>query len=270
VTAIALGIAGSFGSGLGQGLFSATVGQPSSTPASQGSAVLSKTSVSGIGLDAETSIFFLPGFDTRFVTKRVFEPTGRAAAAFVNSPGAAILSIFHDVGAINEGSTALRLIFTGESQQGVRILNITPIILKRAAPWHGDLFAFPLQGEKPTIQTNFNLDDAFPVVKDNATGRPYFEEKTITLKRDEQEVVIMEVTATRGYVAYMLKVDYLAGTQQRSMTLNDHGKPFELSAINCPHKNIASYSRAFVGLANSISAAKISNPSHISWDCAPN
>ena len=273
VTAITLGIAGAFGSGLGQDLFSATVGQhPSATttPASPGSALLPATSASVVGLDVETSTFYLPGFDTAFVTKNTFEPTGKVAATLVNAPSAAYLSIFHDVGAINEGSTALRLIFTGESQQGVRILNITPIILKRAAPWRGDLFAFPLQGEKPTIQTSFNLDDTFPTVKDGATGRPYFEEKTITLKQGEQEVVIMQVMASRGYVAYMLRVDYLVGAQQRNVTLNDHGRPFELSAVNCPSKDVASYGRAFLGRAASVSAAEVSDPSHIGWNCPPN
>lgn len=274
VTAIALGIAGSFGSGLGQDLFSSTVGQSSSAASgsdSSKSTLFPRTSASGVGLDVETSTFLFPGVDTAFVTKNVFEPTGKVAATLVDAPSAAYLSLFHDIGAINEGSTALRLIFTGESQQGVRILDITPTILKRAAPWHGDLFDFPLQGESPTIQTSINLDDTFPTVRDNATGQPYFEEKTITLGRGEQEVVIMQVRATRGYVAYMLRVDYLVGTQQKSVTLNDHGKPFQLSAVNCPRKDIASYGQAFLGRANSVSAARISNPTNISWgDCSPN
>lgn len=162
----------------------------------------------------------------------------------------------------------MRLVFTGESSQGVRILGITPIILKRAAPWHGDLFMFPPQGEAPSVRTSLNLDGTFPTVMDNATGRPYFEEKTITLQRAEQEVVIMQASATRGYVAYRLRIDYLIGTQQRDVVISDRGKPFELSAANCIRKNTESYGKVFVGRVASVSDASM--PPQFQATCQPN
>jgi hypothetical protein len=242
---------------------------PSPTPtlANVASAVPT-TSASAYGLDVQSSIFLDPGIDSFFVTKNTFQPTGQVAATFVNAPDPGYLSIFHSVGAINQGSSVLRLIFTGESKQGIRILNIAPIILKRAAPWHGDLFEFPLQGIAPTVQTNLNLDDTLPVVTDGKTGQPYFANDTITLRQGEQEVVIMRVTATQGYVAYTLRVDYLVGTQQHDVIISDQGKPFELSAVNCIRKDVESYGAVFTGRVATVSEARL--PSQLQSNCTPN
>lgn len=244
-------------------------GQQSARPASPRAALLPTATASGSGLDVQTSTFFLVGVDTAFVTKNTFEPNGQIAAALVNAESPVYLSIFRNAGAINEQSTALRLVFSGESTQGVRILDITPVILKRAPPWHGDLFGFYPQGTEPTVQTSLDLDDTFPAVTDSATGRPYFEEKTIILRQGEQEVVIMRVTASRGYVAYELKVEYLVGTQERSVTLTDRGRPFELSAVNCPLKNVMSYGHVFYGPVAKV-AEVFPDPSHIATTCSPN
>jgi len=271
LSALALGAAGAFGAGLGQSLFSTTAGQDplaSDITTSPSAAPLPTTSTSASGLDVLSSTFYVGAVDTFFITKNAFQPTGQVAAALVNSPSPTWLSIFHNVGAINQRRTVLRLVFTGESPQGVRILNITPIILKRADPWHGDLFAFGAQGEPPTVRVGLDLDSAFPTVMDSATGQPYFEEKTITLKQGEQEVVIMQVTATRGFVAYALRVDYLVGTQQREIIIEDHGQPFELSAVNCVRKDVESYDRVYTGPVAKVSEARL--PSQQQSTCAPN
>jgi hypothetical protein len=271
VSALALGTAGAFGSGLGQSLFSTTVGQhPSGSEmtTSPSGSPLSTTSTSASGLDVLSSTFYVPGVDTFFVTNRTFQPAGQVAATLVNAPSPAYLSIFRNAGAVNQAQTVLRLVFTGESRQGIRILNITPIIRKRAAPWHGDLFMFPPQGEAPTVRTSLDLDNTFPTVKDSATGQPYFEGKTITLQQGEQEVVIMQVTANRGFVAYALRVDYLVGTQQRDIIINDHGQPFELSAVNCVRKNFESYGLVFAGRVASLSEARL--PSQFQATCIQN
>lgn len=271
VSALALGVAGAFGSGLGQNLFSTAVGQhpsASNMTASRSAAPLPTTSTSASGLDIQSSTFYFPGVDTFFVTKNTFQPTGQVAATLVNAPSPEYLSVFRNVGAVNQAQTVLRLVFTGESPQGIRILNITPIILKRAAPWHGDLFEFPLQGEASTVRTSLDLDGTFPTVEDSATGEPYFEEKTITLQQGDQEVVIMQVTTSLGFVAYTLRVDYLVGTQQRDVIINDHGQPFELSAVNCVRKNYQSYGLVFAGTVASVGNARL--PSQFQATCLPN
>lgn len=244
-------------------------GPSSSAETASPSAVPPPTTLtSSSGLTVQSSTFFEPGVDTSFVTQNKFEPTGQLAAALVNAPSIAYLSIFYNAGAINLAQTVLRLVFTGESQQGVRILNITPIILKRAAPWHGDLFYFPLQGEAPIIRTSLDVDDSFPTVTDSATDQPYFEEKTITLHQGEQAVVTTQVTATRGFVAFTLRVDYLVGTQQREITITNRGRPFELSAVNCIRKNFMSYSLVFSGLNQTLNDAQ--QPSQFQATCRPN
>jgi hypothetical protein len=269
-SALALGAAGAFGSGLGQNLFSTAAGQHSSQSdvASPGAAVLPPTSTSVSGLDIQSSTFWLPGVDTFFVTKNTFQPTGQVAATLVNAPSIAYLSIFRSTGAVNQARAVLRLIFTGESRQGIRILNITPIILMRTAPWHGDLFEFPLQGVAPSLKIDLDLDSTFPAVKDSATGQPYFEENTITLRQGEQQVVIIQVNASHSFIAYKLKVEYLAGTQQRYVVISDHKQPFELSAVNCVRKNFESYGLVFAGTVANLSSAR--EPSQFQSSCLPN
>ena len=271
LSALALGAAGAFGAGLGQSLFSTTAGQHptvSDMTTSPSAAPLPTTSTSASGLDVLSSTFYVGAVDTFFVTKNAFQPTGQIAAALLNTPSAAWLPIFHNAGAINQRRTVLRLVFTGESPQGVRILNISPIILKRAAPWHGDLFAFGAQGEAPTVRVSLDLDSAFPTVMDSVTGQPYFEEKTITLQRGEQEVAIIRVTATRGFVAYALRIDYLVGTNQRDVIIEDHGQPFKLSAVNCVRKNIEWYGRVYTGPVANVSEGRL--PSQEQSTCTPN
>jgi hypothetical protein len=88
------------------------------------------------------------------------------------------------------------------------------------------------------------------------------------LQQGEQEVVIMRVTATRGFVAYTLRVDYLVGTQQRDVIISDQGQPFEVSAVNCIRKNTQSYGAVYTGLVATVSNARL--PSKFQADCVPN
>jgi hypothetical protein len=242
---------------------------PAPTPnLASAAAALATASASAYGLDVQSSTFLDPGIDTFFITNDTFQPTGPAAAALVSTPNADLFSTFRSFEAINQGSSVLQLIFTGESKQEIRILSINPIIIKRTAPWHGDLFEFPLQGITPTVQTNLNLDDNIPIVIDGKTGQPYFIEKKITLQKGEQEVVIMRVTATQGFVAYTLRVDYLVGIQQRDVMISDQGQPFELSAVNCIHKNTQSYGAVFAGVSATVSEARL--PSIFQSNCVAN
>ena len=205
---------------------------------------------SGPGLSAKTAIFYGGGQDIAFVTKSGFEPQGQLLALMKQPESASnpkLFPMFRDAGAIPAGTMLLRLVLTGESNQTIRVLNITPIIVARTRPWHGDLFsAGGPQGSPPDIQTLLSLDDSFPTVRSGFDGKPYFQQRTITLRPGEQEVIIMQVTSSHAYFAFKLQVDYLAGSRSLSLILTDQAKPFEISAFNCTGKNAwASYSHAF-------------------------
>ena len=204
---------------------------------------------SGPGLSAKTTIFYTGGQDTTFVTKNGFAPQGQLLALMKHTGSTSnpkLFSTFRGAGAIQAGTMLLRLVLTGESSQGIRILNITPIIVARTRPWHGDLFSTGPQGSPSNIQTLLNLDNPFPTVRSSFDGKPYFQERTITLRLGEQEVIIMKVTSSHAYFAFKLGVDYLAGSQPHSLILTDQIKPFEISAFNCTGKNAwAKYSHVF-------------------------
>jgi hypothetical protein len=204
---------------------------------------------SGPGLSAKTTIFYIGGQDTTFVTKNGFGPQGQLLALMKHAGSTSnpkLFPTFRGAGAIQAGTMLLRLVLTGESSQGIRILNVTPIIVARTRPWHGDLFSAGPQGSPSNIQTLLNLDNPFPTVRSSFDGKPYFQERTITLRLGEQEVIIMQVTSSHAYFAFKLGVDYLAGSQPHSLILTDQIKPFEISAINCTGNNAwVKYSHVF-------------------------
>ena len=230
----------------------------SAPPASPGSTESSTAApptalTSGPGLSVNTTMYYIGGQDTTFVTKNGFEPSGQLLALMEHAVGnPKLFPMFRDAGAIQAGTMILRFVLTGESSQGIRILNMTPIIVTKGPPWHGDLFAAPNQGSPSNLQALLNFDESFPTVRSGYDGRPYFQERTITLRPGEQEIIIMQVTSNRAYYAFKLKVDYLVGSQARSLTLTDQPGPFEISGFNCTGNNAwASYDHSFAlnGLA---------------------
>jgi hypothetical protein len=221
-------------------------------------------------LSVKASLLYLGGDDTTFVTKRGFIPTGEmhillSHTEAPNDPR--LFPLLRSAGAIQAGTMIVRLVFTGESARGVRILNITPVVIDRAAPWHGDLFIAAGQGQPQVIQTTLNLDSPIPVVRAGNTDRPYFEQHTITLHANEQEVVDIAVKSSRAFFAYNLKIDYLAGTKARQLLVTDGGRPFKISAFHCVTKAVMAYDYAMT-LNGLFQYIPIKYPSKVPGPCS--
>ncbi|MXG29814.1 hypothetical protein [Streptomyces sp. YIM 132580] len=171
------------------------------------------------------------------------------------------------VGAVNLERLTLRVVFTGHRNQTVNIVNIQPEIVERGAPWSGTLFSVPSQAGSPTMNMMFDLDRPRPVARKAtfdeekggiAPGGPFFGEQTITLKDTGQQVLLVRAVTARHYVAFRLKATYMLGDRTRSVTIDDHGEPFQVSAVSGGPDRLkdAKYRRIFV-LENDFSLCQI-------------
>ncbi|MER5769878.1 hypothetical protein [Streptomyces sp. NPDC001985] len=164
---------------------------------------------------------------------------------FLSAPGAVGSPEYDErlraVGAVNLEKLTLRVVFTGHRNQTVNIVNIEPEIVRRGAPWSGTLFGAPSQAGSPTMNMMFDLDRPRPVAREARfdgekgriePGRPFFGERTITLKDTKQQVVLVRAVTARHHVSFRLKVTYMLGSRTKSVTVDDRGKPFQVTAVS--------------------------------------
>ena len=55
--------------------------------------------------------------------------------------------------------------------------------------------------------------------------------RTVTLHDTEQQVLLIRTVTKRYYVAFRLEVSYMLGSHRKSAVIDDHGKPFQVSAL---------------------------------------
>ncbi|WP_255953537.1 hypothetical protein [Streptomyces odontomachi] len=167
-----------------------------------------------------------------------FRPTA-AERAMLSRPGAAATPAFdrlmHTRGAVSVDDLTVRLTLTGHRNQQINILDIRPAIVERTAPLSGTFFCVPPQGGVSTMTMVFDMDRPSPLARDaevTALGRPFFGRRTITLHDREQRVVIARAFTADHYVAFRLNVTYMLGDKKKHTVIDDHGKPFQVTAIS--------------------------------------
>lgn len=162
--------------------------------------------------------------------------------------------LLRSTGAVNVGKQTLRLVLIGLRDQQVNILDIHPVIVRRASPLAGTLFAVGAQAGSPTFQIVYDLDRPYPVahkaVLDEHTselepGPPFFAGTTITLHRDEQNVVVLRATTRRFYAAFRLDVTYMLGNRRMHKVIDDHGRPFQVTGVSRGPDGKDRYRRVF-------------------------
>ncbi|MER5492307.1 hypothetical protein [Streptomyces sp. NPDC002490] len=180
-------------------------------------------------------------------------------SAMMSRPNAAVSPDFHEAirkaGAIHVDTLTLRIVLTGRRNQQVNVVDIAPEIVERTEPWSGTLFSVPSQAGAPTMKMLFDMDRPHPVARemdyDGKTGelgpgKAFFAQRTITLKDTKQQVVILRATTEHHYVAFRLKVTYMLGDQERTLVVDEAGRPFQLTAFKADEqRERPDYSRVF-------------------------
>ncbi|GAB3464515.1 hypothetical protein GCM10027436_76780 [Actinophytocola sediminis] len=162
----------------------------------------------------------------------------------LGQPGAAadeqVLNDIEQLGGIRAENLTLRMVLEGRRNQAIRITNIAPRIIKRADPLAGTLFYMPSQGGDESLRMLADLDESHPTAReatlDDTTlewiaGSPYFDANTISLQYAEQHVVVLRNRSKNNHVQFVVEVTYLIGGTEKTLTIDDDGKPFEVTAM---------------------------------------
>jgi hypothetical protein len=167
------------------------------------------------------------------------------------------------------------------TMQEIRVLDISPVIIKRTDPLGGSAFLFPGQGESDNVEMVIDFDALVPIARESGDeansgephlGEPYFDRHKITLGDNEQEVITMPIRVTRYYVEFDLKFDYLVGTEEKSLVVDNDGQHFRVTGIRTgPDPDSLPYQRVYI-MRGDFSICPIENPSQMSlgqskcWD----
>lgn len=137
-------------------------------------------------------------------------------------------------GSVPLGQMRVEVVLRGNRDKQVRIMQITAD--KKCTPPHaGTIFWDPPGGaEDEVVRLGFDLDsdptEAQRLEKFKFAG-PYFSEKTISLKRDEEVVLHFYVTTEKRYCSFVFRADTLSQGQEKPLVIDNKGRPFELSAV---------------------------------------
>jgi TIR domain len=174
-------------------------------------------------------------------------------------------------GGVNVEASTIRLLVSGHSRQGIRIVSIEPVALHRTAPLSGTLYLIPSQGAEATLRMMFDLDELDPIARkiggtaDPGThdprqelagfirglrpGSDFFEDQTIHLRYNEQQGINLRMQITHWYATFDLEIDYYVGTSSdvlHKLILQNDGHPFSITGVpSGPTPETASYRRAY-------------------------
>jgi hypothetical protein len=201
-----------------------------------------------------------------------YKPAPDTIARMAQSEGGAGTAIetAHSHGGINVSKLTLRLTLEGRRREQIQIVDIRPTALRRSEPSDGTFFDLPPQGFNPSLEMGMDLDQLTPVARlidsEGRMRQPFFESGAISLKDREQDEVIIRLTTSRYNVSFKLAITYKIGGDERSVVIDDQGRPFRLTAVRCDRATRkASYQRAFV-LGNDFSVVEAANPRAL-FDC---
>lgn len=220
------------------------------------------------------------------VTRGEFRPDA-AERTMLARPNAVVPASFERLlrakGAVNLEKVSVRVTLTGHRNQQIDIQDIRPLITARTTPLSGSLICVPAQGGAPTMNMQYDMDHPFPIARDvkfdesedegadgqsqAGLGPPFFSQRTITLHDHEQQVLLIRAVTEQHYVAFRLEVDYLLGTARKKTVIDDHGKPFEVSALNLKPRGGAPAYRSVYSMQEDFSVRRVSLPSPTGGMC---
>ncbi|RLU86338.1 hypothetical protein CTZ27_25560 [Streptomyces griseocarneus] len=139
---------------------------------------------------------------------------------------------FRSRGGVDPDASDVQVVLQGVRQTPVRITDLE-VNADCIAPLTGTLMLAPAAGEDDSIRIGVDLDSArrVPYIRDGSGKKtPYFPEHTISLAEKEQVVLDILATTTRHYCAYTYRLKILTEDGERSLTIDEHGQPFKVSA----------------------------------------
>lgn len=160
-------------------------------------------------------------------------------------------------GGVGLQDLSIRLVVAGSNSQGINIMNVRLVSLRRQPPLGGTLFSVPPQAANPTLSMMFNLDEASPIARriaqwsgdDPRPAEPYFAGHTVSLAKGERQVFFIRTTTARFYATFDLEIDYTVGNDigdMKKMIVGDGSKLFGVTGLHPgPRRGTVSYQHAY-------------------------
>jgi hypothetical protein len=146
-----------------------------------------------------------------------------------------LLAAAEEVEAVRVGKSVYDLVVEGATHRDVTIVGLRPEIVERGAPVNGAEFHCQSGGAVGAIGVAFDFDEPHPVARRDKeepnAGSPYFASgNAIVLKDGEIQPIQVTNEITHGHVAWNLLVELVIDGESKTVTVDDDGKPFELTA----------------------------------------
>ncbi|GGT87410.1 hypothetical protein [Actinomadura citrea] len=158
-------------------------------------------------------------------------------------------------GGVDPERAVIKVVLAGTRANSVRITDLRLTDLTCSAPLSGAIIAAPSQGPQAVARLGFDLDGSVRNARVEDRGRlgaRYFDDKTVELKRKEQQSFQIAAVTKRKYCEFKLSVAVLDGKSQSSVTVDDGGEPFRVSGMRAGHPGppFRHYERLYVGASN--------------------
>lgn len=134
----------------------------------------------------------------------------------------------------------------GQRRQPLHVDAIYPVEIRRTAPYDGTLVLIPPQDGGNNLQMLFNFDDPIPYARvaiggnghPLKSGVPYFQKHTLTIKDGREDAINIATISTRFAATFKIRIDYRIGGESRHKVIDDGGRPFAVTPINCVDRTV--------------------------------
>lgn len=140
-----------------------------------------------------------------------------AVALMAGDPNDSWPTFLDDHGGAPVGSLMVKMVFTGQRDDQVRVTDIQLSKAETGSVLNGSVIQLSSQGEAQSIKMSANLDEARPRIL-GEDGKPYFVSGgNIDLKKGEQQTLQLTLTAEERFHRWSFAIDYVdeRGQSQR-------------------------------------------------------
>jgi hypothetical protein len=137
-------------------------------------------------------------------------------------------------GGVDDYAVNIKLVLEGNRPAPIRILGMRPI--KHCQdPLTGTLLLSPSAGADSSVRVGINLDEPRPIARKLQGGMAlkgdYFAEKTVSLKRGEQQTFQITAVTVRSYCEFTLELTILDNGKTITQEIKNGSGPFRVSAV---------------------------------------
>lgn len=159
-----------------------------------------------------------------------------------------LVSQLRKMGAATPNALNLVITLEGHRSQRIKIDDVRPVNVRRRPPYAGAFLDIGPEGPGETIKMFLNLDELNPrartVTGEEGSYEPgglWFQDNTLFLEDGKEEALNIKARTTRDAVTFDIQIDYRIGTEHKHLVINDSGRQFAITPINCVASGRASY-----------------------------